>query len=315
MSDICAALIIIALISLPILIVILIIRAIMRKSIKVVGIMAAIVAGSIVPLTILGAFTDPATWCEHEYEIIEEVTPTCVEKGKVVKVCPLCEKEETEQLDVIAHKWSVSETVEATCVDGGYTVEKCEACASTQKVNETSAKGHSMTETSRIEATQTSKGTIVLQCGRCEHTENITIEKLPPQEVETSSDWKTAFSEKGFTADEIASYEEILTNVGITDYHDVEIIENGAMHIIRGKIFNSDNLQVNMTLENRNLFYVELAGIPAEKTEAYINWRGNIKFKTVQTTKSVELYYDIYGGYVAKLDWANRMISPYEEEK
>ena len=296
MSDICAALIIIALISLPILIVILIIRAIMRKSIKVVGIMAAIVAGSILPLTILGAFTDPATWCEHEYEIVEQVAPTCTEKGKVVKFCPLCEKEETKQLDVIAHRWSVSETVEATCVDGGYTVEKCSECSATQKVNVTSAKGHSMTEASRIEATQTSEGTIVLQCGRCDHTENLTIEKLPPQEVETSSDWKTTFREQGFTPEEIASYEEILTNVGLTDIHDVEIIENGIMHIAHGKIFDEDRIQLNLTFEHRKLFYVQVVGFIIEN-------------------KGAVLYYDIYGGYVAKLDWANRMISPYEEEK
>ena len=128
-----------------------------------------------------------------------------------------------------------------------------------------------------------------------------------------SNDWRTVFSEKGFTEDEIASYEEILTNVGITDYHDVNIIENGRMHIIIGKIYDSKNLQVNITLEERKIILVELTGIPTEKTEAYINWRGKIAFKTVGTTKSVDLYYDMSGGYVAKVDWENNMILPYNE--
>lgn len=130
--------------------------------------------------------------------------------------------------------------------------------------------------------------------------------------VQTSTDWKTVFSENGFTDDEIASYDEILTTVGITDYHDVEVIENGAMHIVRGKIFDSDDLQVNVTLENRKIILVELAGIPATNTEAYINWRGKIKFRTVDTKKAVDLYYDVDGGYVAKLDWENKMIEPIE---
>lgn len=130
--------------------------------------------------------------------------------------------------------------------------------------------------------------------------------------TQISTDWKTVFSENGFTDDEIANYDEILTTVGITDYHDVEVIENGAMHIVRGKIFDSDTLQVNVTLENRKIILVELAGIPATNTEAYINWRGKIKFRTVDTKKAVDLYYDVDGGYIAKFDWENKMIEPIE---
>lgn len=130
--------------------------------------------------------------------------------------------------------------------------------------------------------------------------------------IEAATDWKTVFLESGFTDDEIAAYDEILTTVGITDFHDVEVIENGIMHIVRGKIFDSDTLQVNVTLENREIILVELAGIPATNTEAYINWRGKIKFKTVDTKKSVDLYYDVEGGYIAKLDWENKMIEPIE---
>ena len=135
----------------------------------------------------------------------------------------------------------------------------------------------------------------------------------PANNEVTDTDWKTVFQANNFTENEISTYEEIFTTVGITDFHDVEIIENGIMHIVHGKIFDSDILQLNVTLENREIIYIELAGIPAEKTEMYINWRGKIKFKTVGTKKSVELYYDIEGGYIAKLDWDNKMIIPFEE--
>lgn len=128
------------------------------------------------------------------------------------------------------------------------------------------------------------------------------------------NDWETVFSEKGFTPEEISSYKEILTNVGITDYHDVDIIDNGRMHLIRGKIYNSKNLQLNITLEDRKIIVVELAGIPTDKTEAYINWRGKLKFRTVGSKRSIDLYYDMDGGYVAKLDWENNTITPYNEK-
>lgn len=142
---------------------------------------------------------------------------------------------------------------------------------------------------------------------------NEEVSSSDSSEIEqTKSDWKDVFAESGFTDDEIEEYDEILTTVGITDYYDVEIIENGIMHIVRGKIFDSDTLQVNVTLENRKIILVELTGIPATDTEAYINWRGDIKFRTVGTKKSVDLYYDVDGGYVAKLDWENKMIEPIE---
>lgn len=124
--------------------------------------------------------------------------------------------------------------------------------------------------------------------------------------------WDSALSEAGFTDDEIESYREVLNTVGVTDFHDVSIVQNDPMTIIRGKIYDSENLQLNMTLENHQIIYVELAGIPDTKSEAYLNWRGKLKWKTVDTKKAVELYSDTEGGYLGVLDWGNKTISEYE---
>lgn len=124
--------------------------------------------------------------------------------------------------------------------------------------------------------------------------------------------WDSALSEAGFTDDEIESYREVLNTVGVTDFHDVSIVQNDPMTIIRGKIYDSENLQLNMTLENHQIIYVELAGIPDTKSEAYLNWRGKLKWKTVDTKKAVELYSDTEGGYLGVLDWDNKTISEYE---
>ena len=74
MSGLCAAIIIALVISLPILLLVIAVRAIIKKPIKKVAIALAICASSIIPLTILGVVTDPATWCEHQYTVVKEAT-------------------------------------------------------------------------------------------------------------------------------------------------------------------------------------------------------------------------------------------------
>ena len=124
-----------------------------------------------------------------------------------------------------------------------------------------------------------------------------------------ATDWKETFSQNGFTQAEIDSYEGMLNKVGITDFHDVDIVENGRMHIVTGKIFDSDSLQLNMTLEDRKIIVITVAGLPDTDTEAYINWRGKLKFRTVNSKRSVDLYYDAEGGYLAVFDWENKTIT------
>lgn len=127
-----------------------------------------------------------------------------------------------------------------------------------------------------------------------------------------SNDWKTTFIDNGFTNDEIDDYNEILNNVGITDFHDVELHENGRMHTIKGKIFDSDECFLHITLEERKIICIWLS-MPDLEYNPYLNWRGKVKFRYEQSWKSVDLYYDIDGGYINKLDWENKMISPYYE--
>lgn len=146
------------------------------------------------------------------------------------------------------------------------------------------------------------------------------VESVPAGQTEVeavvedlNNDWEEAFAEAGFTEDEIAEYREVIETVGIAEFHDVEIIENGIMHIVRGKIYDSSNLQLNVTLENREIIYIELAGIPDVKNVPYINWRGKLKNKKVNSKTSVELYSDTDGGYEGVLVWEDKFIYPCDE--
>lgn len=264
----------------PALIITLIVRAIKKKPLKKVLMVLKISGISLIPLVILGVITDPNTWCKHEYSITSEVKSTCTEQGKIVYKCEKCEREKTDRIDRIEHDMQV--------VENG---KRCSVCGYEDIVKEETI---SVDDSVNVDA-------------------NTTETEVMPEEVVEIARWKTAFKEKGFSEEEIAEYEEILTTVGITDFHDVDIIENGRMHIVRGKIFDSNVLQLNITLEEHSVIVVELAGIPDTDKEAYINWRGKLKFRTVNTKKSIDLYYDVDGGYVAKLDWENKLITPFEE--
>ena len=179
MSDFCAALIIAVLFSLPILLTIIAVRAIIKRPIKKLAIALSICVASIIPLTILGVLTDPATWCDHQYVIVKEIPANCSTKGEVHKHCNLCDKNTIEYIECIPHTWKQAGTFNATCTDEGYTLEKCDVCGATQETEKTGALGHVMKETYRLEPTVSAEGKVVRTCERCNYEE---ISMLPPLE-------------------------------------------------------------------------------------------------------------------------------------
>lgn len=193
MSDICAFLIIVILVLvIPAISITILVRAIMKKTIKKLAITLAICVGSIIPLTILGVLTDPATWCDHEYEILQENAPTCTKKGEIHKHCPLCENDKVEYIDTTPHQWITDSIVDVSCTSGGYTIEVCKVCSATQKTNRNDALGHFMKEVSRIEPTTSSEGKIVSRCERCGYDEIVVLSKLEETTVPSEEPNKNA---------------------------------------------------------------------------------------------------------------------------
>ena len=180
MSGFFAAMIICVLISLPILGTIIGVRAILKKPIQKLAIAVAICAASIIPLTILGVLTDPATWCDHQYIVTKETPSTCTTKGEIYKHCDLCGKDKVDDVECIPHTWHQIGTTDSTCTSEGYKSEQCEVCGATQKIVLSAALGHAMQELSRQEPTIYVEGKIVNKCNRCGYEEASTIAKLDP---------------------------------------------------------------------------------------------------------------------------------------
>lgn len=175
-SSMCSALIIAAIFTVPILFVIFIIRWCMRKSKWFFGIAVIICLGSILPLTLIGTFTDPATYCKHEFTITQEKASSCTERGKIVKKCSLCDRVDTEYTDKLSHNWETDTFSSATCTSGGYLVERCAVCNSTQKIDTEPARGHSWVDETEVLATCTSGGYLVEKCSACDTTQETNTE-------------------------------------------------------------------------------------------------------------------------------------------
>ena len=85
-----------AMLMVPVLLVVFVVFALLRKFAKipmvfpiVSGICLIVCVLSIVPICFLGLICSPSFWCEHEYEVVEEIEPTCDREGEIHKYCSL----------------------------------------------------------------------------------------------------------------------------------------------------------------------------------------------------------------------------------
>ncbi len=124
---------------------------------------------SIFPLAVIGAMTDPSTWCEHKYQIVNQINATCNTEGSISKKCSECGSEISEKIDKLEHIW-VETITEATCTDQGERTKKCSICGET--IIETIEAHHSYTETIVSEPKCESDGRVQRICSVCGDTQD-----------------------------------------------------------------------------------------------------------------------------------------------
>lgn len=100
--------------------------------------------------------------------------------------------------------------------------------------------------------------------------------------------------------------DEVLTELGLTEVHVVDDIENGKMRVVHAKIFDSKDMQVNITYEDDKIIYVQLTGI----AEQYDNWSTRKDKLTVGTGlqgySEVDMYAD--GVTYVVLNWDDKTL-------
>lgn len=104
------------------------------------------------------------------------------------------------------------------------------------------------------------------------------------------------------------SDENLLSELGFTDITVEDVTENGRMRIITAKIFDSEDLQLNITQENDTIIYVQLAGI-VEDNDVVSNRSDKLDLDVgLQGQKTVDMYSDTDGGILAVLNWQDKTI-------
>ena len=142
----------------------------------------------------------------------------------------------------------------------------------------------------------------------------------------TNPSIKHQFVEIGFNESEAQDLENKFNIMGLTEIRDIKLaIGNGidGLQSFIAKVFDTEALTLQFTIENRQLCYVSLNGFRTEKIEGvYVNIWGNLKFKIVDSKASIVLY-DIWDengeiiegatGYKAIYDYKNNLLSEYVE--
>ena len=109
--------------------------------------------------------------CEHEWndgEVTKEAT--CMEKGELTKTCTLCEKVETEEIELAEHTAVYVQAVAPTCLEKGVTDGTvCSVCeAKISGLQEIPALGHIVVKDKAVEPTCLESGlTEGEHCSRC----------------------------------------------------------------------------------------------------------------------------------------------------
>lgn len=76
----------------------------------------------------VGAATNPATWCEHEYKLVESKEASCTENGYEKYHCNLCGGDKKETLKKLGHSMEDVRRVEPTDDKDGEYVQRCTRC-------------------------------------------------------------------------------------------------------------------------------------------------------------------------------------------
>lgn len=127
-------------------------------------------------------------------------------------------------------------------------------------------------------------------------------EEQPPQE-------EGNFPE---TVETVPDLDPILVELGLLEVYPFDTRENGKIVIERARIYDSEDMQLNLTYEDGKLIYVQLTNIMYDAGSLWSNRTDKLK-----TTGSdflvpdVEMYNDT-DGVLAVLDWEARTIKRAE---
>lgn len=182
-SNICAVIVGISMFVTPVLFVIWAVKKLRKKPSKKMGVATLVGVACFVVFMFAGTYTDPATYCDHEYELVESEAATCEKDGYEKYHCDICGRDKTEKLKKLGH-----EMVDGVCSRCGYE----ESSTDKGKTDDTEVKN----------ADVTVDGEPIY--GLYEVLESVGIDKTDAKYIKKTDDWRLGpcykFSTEGTTA-------------------------------------------------------------------------------------------------------------------
>lgn len=142
-----------------------------------------------------------------------------------------------------------------------------------------------------------------------EDLDNTTTNKKQPNQLEFLDD----FTEYGYSTKQIEDMRTILLNVGITEITELEIGKvSYGMQVIKGLAYKdtsfmadaNDEVQVTFNIENGTIYLVAIY-CPSYYSANKPTYLSGL------TNRRADLYYDVEGGYLKKIDWENKAVVDY----
>lgn len=141
------------------------------------------------------------------------------------------------------------------------------------------------------------------------------VETQPVIEVEAETEPPVLgfLDELEYSAEQIDAMRTVLTNVGITEITELEIgVLSHGMQVIQGLAYKdtsfladqNDEVQVMFNIENGAIYLVTIY-CPSYYSENRPTYLSGLE------DRRADLYYDVEGGYLKKIDWENKAVVDY----
>lgn len=128
LSGVCAVIAGVLMFATPIVFLVWLVKLIRKKPAKKAGAAVLLCTGLFVVSVLVGAFSDPATYCNHEYILVEAEPADCESGGFETYQCSLCGKNKTEKIEKLGHNMADVRRVEPTYDEDGEYVRCCTRC-------------------------------------------------------------------------------------------------------------------------------------------------------------------------------------------
>lgn len=135
-----------------------------------------------------------------------------------------------------------------------------------------------------------------------------------PEEVQTPTQEVfpeiTTQEETGDSAsvETVPDIDPILVELGLLEVYPYDTVQNGKMEIVRARIYDSEDMQLNITYEDGVIIYVQLTNILYDAGGSWSNRTDQLHTGTSDFhVPDVEMYNDS-DGVLAVLDWDKRTI-------